>query len=224
MLIPGQSYIFPPVEEADADGLLAVGGDLSPACLLDAYRRGIFPWYNENEPICWWSPDPRCVLFPEKLYVSASMKQVLRKQPFLFTINKAFREVMESCRQADRGDSQGTWIQPDIIEAYSRLHELGFALSAETWQNGKLVGGLYGIQLGKVFFGESMFHSVSNASKVAFIHLVRELRQQGIAMIDCQVRTEHLVSLGAEMISRKTFINLLDELIGDIRPGRLSSG
>lgn len=224
MLIPGQSYIFPPVEEADADGLLAVGGDLSPACLLDAYRKGIFPWYNENEPICWWSPDPRCVLFPEKLYVSASMKQVLRKQPFLFTINKAFREVMESCRQADRGDSQGTWIQPDIIEAYSRLHELGFALSAETWQNGKLVGGLYGIQLGKVFFGESMFHSVSNASKVAFIHLVRELRQQGIAMIDCQVRTEHLVSLGAEMISRKTFINLLDELIGDIRPGRLSSG
>lgn len=224
MLIPGQSYIFPPVEEADADGLLAVGGDLSPACLLDAYRRGIFPWYNENEPICWWSPDPRCVLFPEKLYVSASMKQVLRKQPFLFTINKAFREVMESCRQADRGDSQGTWIQPDIIEAYSRLHELGFALSAETWQNGKLVGGLYGIQLGKVFFGESMFHSVSNASKVAFIHLVRELRQQGIAMIDCQVRTEHLVSLGAEMISRKTFINLLDELIGDIRPGKLSSG
>lgn len=224
MLIPGQSYIFPPVEEADADGLLAVGGDLSPACLLDAYRKGIFPWYNENEPICWWSPDPRCVLFPEKLYVSASMKQVLRKQPFLFTINKAFREVMESCRQADRGDSQGTWIQPDIIEAYSRLHELGFALSAETWQNGKLVGGLYGIQLGKVFFGESMFHSVSNASKVAFIHLVRELRQQGIAMIDCQVRTEHLVSLGAEMISRKTFINLLDELIGDIRPGKLSSG
>ncbi len=224
MLIPGQSYIFPPVEEADADGLLAVGGDLSPACLLDAYRRGIFPWYNENEPICWWSPDPRCVLFPEKLYVSASMKQVLRKQPFLFTINKAFREVMESCRQADRGDGQGTWIQPDIIEAYSRLHELGFALSAETWQNGKLVGGLYGIQLGKVFFGESMFHSVSNASKVAFIHLVREFRQQGIAMIDCQVRTEHLVSLGAEMISRKTFINLLDELIGDIRPGRLSSG
>lgn len=224
MLIPGQSYYFPPVEEADADGLLAVGGDLSPACLLDAYRRGIFPWYNENEPICWWSPDPRCVLFPEKLYVSASMKQVLRKQPFLFTINKAFREVMESCRQADRGDSQGTWIQPDIIEAYSRLHELGFALSAETWQNGKLVGGLYGIQLGKVFFGESMFHSVSNASKVAFIHLVRELSQKGIAMIDCQVRTEHLVSLGAEMISRKTFINLLDELIGDIRPGKLSSG
>lgn len=208
----GQSYIFPPVEQADADGLLAIGGDLSPACLVAAYTQGIFPWYSEGEPICWWSPDPRCVLFPDKLRVSSSMQSLINSKRFAFTRDQAFREVVTACRDSKRKDQGGTWIQEEIIDAYTRLHEAGLAISGEAWLDGQLVGGLYGVRIGRVFFGESMFYRVSNASKFAFIQLVRSLQQESVALIDCQVRTGHLVSLGAEMIPRAAFISLLNKL------------
>lgn len=202
---------FPPVEDAMEDGLLAAGGDLSIERLLLAYRSGIFPWYDEDIPL-WWCPDPRFVLFPEELYVSKSMKQLLKKDAFEFTVNKAFEEVINNCREAARPGQDGTWINDDIINAYTQLHKLGYAWSAETWQDGKLVGGLYGIRMGKVFFGESMFSKASNASKYAFIKWVGQLQQEGTALIDCQVFTEHLESLGAGMIPRTDFIALLGQL------------
>lgn len=203
---------FPPVEDAMEDGLLAAGGDLSIERLLLAYRSGIFPWYDEDIPL-WWCPDPRFVLFPEELYVSKSMKQLLKKDAFEFTVNKAFEEVIDNCREAARPGQDGTWINDDIINAYTQLHKLGYGWSAETWQDGKLVGGLYGIRMGNVFFGESMFSKASNASKYAFIKWVSQLLQEGTALIDCQVFTEHLESLGARMISRTDFIALLGQLI-----------
>jgi leucyl/phenylalanyl-tRNA--protein transferase len=203
---------FPPVEDAMEDGLLAAGGDLSTERLLLAYRSGIFPWYDDDIPL-WWCPDPRFVLFPEELYISKSMRQLLKKDVFEFTVNKAFAQVIENCRIAERPGQDGTWINDDIISAYSRLHQLGYAWSAETWQHGKLVGGLYGIRMGRVFFGESMFSTVSNASKYAFIKWATQLRQEGTALIDCQVFTEHLESLGARMVPRAEFIALLSQLI-----------
>lgn len=215
MHIPANIYQFPPVEQADENGLLAIGGDLSPACLLDAYRHGIFPWYNESEPICWWSPDPRCVLFPDKLKISRSMKSLLNGGAFQFTINQSFRDVVISCRDIKRAGGDGTWIQEETVEAYTTLHNLGFAVSGEAWYQGELAGGLYGVLIGAVFFGESMFHRKSNASKFAFIRLVQYLQSAGIRLIDCQLRTDHLVSLGAEMISREHFIRLLHEYCGD---------
>jgi leucyl/phenylalanyl-tRNA--protein transferase len=206
--------VFPPVHFAQPDGLLAIGGDLSTERLLLAYRSGIFPWY-EGEHILWWSPGPRFVLFPDELKVSKSMQQLIKKNAFQFTINKAFGEVINNCKTVSRKDQQSTWITDEVKNAYSILHKLGYAHSAEVWQDNKLVGGLYGIRLGKVFFGESMFSKVSNASKYAFINYVYELTLEEVKLIDCQVYTEHLQSLGARMIERENFIDLLKEYIPD---------
>ncbi len=202
---------FPPVDQAleEPNGLLAVGGDLSPPRLLQAYRQGIFPWYNPGEPILWWSPDPRLVLFPEKLKVSRSLRKRLRRDEFRFTLDQAFEEVIDACA-APRGEERGTWITPEMREAYVRLHRLGHAHSAETWHDGELVGGLYGVAIGRVFYGESMFHRRSDASKVAFVRLVENLRRWNYALIDCQVHTGHLVRFGAEEIPRRQFVELLD--------------
>lgn len=204
--------IFPPVHLAEPDGLLAVGGDLSTERLLLAYRQGIFPWY-EGEHILWWCPNPRFILTPSTLKVSKSMKQLLKREVFTFTINKAFADVINNCKSIDRPGQNGTWITNQMKDAYVRLHKLGFAHSAEVWENNELVGGLYGIRLGKVFFGESMFSKVSNASKYAFISYVQQLQQEGVQLIDCQVYTEHLESLGAHMIAREDFVQLLQKLI-----------
>ncbi len=200
---------FPPLETANEDGLLAVGGDLSPERLLLAYKKGIFPWFNEDALILWWSPDPRMVLYPQKLKVSKSMRKVLKSNQFKVTQNTCFRAVIEQCAQLVRKGQEGTWITPKMIDAYCTLHEKGFAKSYEVWQKDKLVGGLYGIDLGHVFCGESMFSLVSNASKVAFVNLVEEFKDQGGKLIDCQVYTEHLESLGAEEMGRKAFEEVL---------------
>lgn len=198
------------MELAEPDGLLAVGGDLSVERLLHAYRSGIFPWYDEP-PIAWWCPDPRFVLFPDELLVQKSMRPILNGQKFRFSINESFSDVMAQCRQIKRPGQQGTWINGDIIDAYTKLHTLGIAWSAEAWAGDQLAGGLYGIRLGRVFFGESMFTRVSNASKFAFIRWVQYLQQEGTALIDCQVYTDHLASLGARMIPRSNFISYLDQ-------------
>lgn len=203
---------FPPAENADEDGLLAVGGDLSVQRLLLAYQRGIFPWYDDEVPL-WWSPDPRFVLFPHELKVSKSMQRLMKKDTFDFTINKAFTDVMHHCKIVYRKDQQGTWISNVVEDAYTQLHQLGYAESAEVWLNGRLVGGLYGVRLGKVFFGESMFSNVSNASKYAFIQYVAQLIKEDVQLIDCQVYTSHLESLGAKMVARKYFIELIHQLI-----------
>ncbi len=202
---------FPPVEQSAADGLLAIGGDLSPERLLLAYRSGIFPWYNDDEPPLWWSPDPRFVLFPEELYVSKSMQQLFKRRSFKITMNKAFTEVILNCGRQKRKGQNGTWITAEIEEAYTQLHKLGYAVSVEAWKDHELVGGLYGIRMGKLFFGESMFAKVSNASKYAFIAFVQHLQKEGVVLIDCQVYTEHLESLGARMIERNEFIYILKE-------------
>jgi leucyl/phenylalanyl-tRNA--protein transferase len=207
-----KELIFPPVHLAEPDGLLAVGGDLSTERLLLAYHSGIFPWY-EGQHILWWSPDPRFILTPETLKVSKSMKQLFKKQAFTFTVNEAFARVIDNCKAIDRRGQSGTWITESMKAAYIRLHRQGFAHSAEVWQNNELVGGLYGVRLGKVFFGESMFTKVSNASKYAFISYIQQLQHEGVALIDCQVYTEHLESLGAHMIPREEFIQLLQVLI-----------
>jgi leucyl/phenylalanyl-tRNA--protein transferase len=206
------SFHFPEVRHAlqEPDGLLAVGGDLSVERLRAAYRQGIFPWYNENQPILWWSPNPRMVLFPEKLKISRSLRKSLRKRPFQVTVDQAFARVVEAC-SGPRNGEHGTWITPAMKRAYIRLHEEGLAHSVESWYDGQLVGGLYGVALGKVFFGESMFTRRTDASKVAFVHLVRQLQRWGYAVIDCQVHTTHLESLGAETIPREQFSTLLDQ-------------
>ena len=210
-ILPEKNW-FPPVEDALEDGLLAMGGDLSTERLLLAYRKGIFPWYEGDVPL-WWCPDPRFVLFPKDLNVSKSMQRVLKKNQFSFTTNKAFEQVIHQCKTVNAGKHGGTWITDEVEQAYIQLHKLGFAHSAEAWLNGQLAGGLYGIRLGKVFFGESMFSRQSNASKFAFIHYTQELIQQQVELIDCQVYTAHLESLGAEMIERSRFIDLLNQLI-----------
>ncbi|MEC4750356.1 leucyl/phenylalanyl-tRNA--protein transferase [Methylomicrobium sp. Wu6] len=202
---------FPPLSAALAEpnGLLAVGGCLSPTRLLNAYRHGVFPWYNTNEPILWWSPDPRLVLFPERLQISRSLKKTLRKDRFSVTFDTAFDRVIAACADSRQG-REGTWITKDIVHAYRELHLLGFAHSAETWCAGELVGGLYGVAMGRVFFGESMFHTITDASKTAFAVLVQHLKDWNFELIDCQVHTHHLSSLGAELIDRDTFIHFLD--------------
>jgi len=198
---------FPNVTEASADGLLAIGGDLSTARLLQAYNNGIFPWFDTAEPILWWSPDPRFVLFPDDLKVSKSMKQILKKDLFKVTTNQAFKAVIENCAQAKRPEQHGTWITDEMIEAYFKLHQLGYAKSIEVWQNDELVGGLYGIAINDdVFCGESMFAKVSNASKVGFITFIKNSNYK---LIDCQLHTKHLESLGAINISRADFISYL---------------
>lgn len=214
MFILNNDLVFPPLQMADEDGLLAIGGDLSTERLLLAYRSGIFPWYNEDEPICWWSPDPRFVLFPEELKVSNSMRTVLNNGKFRFTSNRAFTQVIQNCKTVTRNGQDGTWISPAMQKAYSNLHELGYAHSAETWLDGKLVGGLYGIRLGKIFFGESMFSLKPNASKFAFINYVRQLQKENVQMIDCQLHTNHLESLGARMIPRNDFVVILTAITG----------
>ncbi|RYD56651.1 MAG: leucyl/phenylalanyl-tRNA--protein transferase [Sphingobacteriales bacterium] len=199
---------FPPQADALDDGLLAMGGDLSTERLLLAYHNGIFPWFDDELPL-WWCPDPRFVLYPDELLVSKSMKQLLKRNAFEFRINAAFKEVIANCRKTPRRDQDGTWITDAVLEAYTKLHTLGYAHSAEAWQDGKLVGGLYGVRLGNVFFGESMFSHRSNASKYAFIKYVEELKKDGVVLIDCQVYTEHLESLGARMIPREDFLGIL---------------
>lgn len=204
---------FPPVSDALEDGLLAMGGDLNIDRLLLAYRSGIFPWFSEEDPPLWWCPDPRFVLFPHELKISKSMQQVIRKGIFEFRTNTDFASVIRNCGAIPRKDQDGTWITGDIMHAYTQLHHMGFAHSAEAWHNGVLVGGLYGIRMGKVFFGESMFSHVSNASKFAFIQYVQQLQHEGVQLIDCQVHTQHLESLGAAMISRASFLGLLRRFI-----------
>jgi leucyl/phenylalanyl-tRNA---protein transferase len=206
------TLIFPPVHLSEPDGLLALGGDLSRERLLSAYRQGIFPWY-EGDHILWWCPDPRFVLFPNALKVSKTMKSLIRKGGFKFTVNTAFEQVIENCKTITRRGQDGTWISEEVKKAYAGLHVDGYAHSAETWFEGKLVGGLYGIRMGNIFFGESMFSNISNASKFAFINYVELLKNEGVVLIDCQVYTPHLESLGATMIPRQNFIDLLNEQI-----------
>ena len=212
LFVLDKELYFPPVHLAEPDGLLAIGGDLTVERLLLAYKNGIFPWY-EGEHILWWCPDPRFVLFPDELKISKSMKQLIKKEEFQFTINKAFEEVINNCKTIDRKGQEGTWITNEVKKAYTLLHKKVIAHSAEVWKNGVLAGGLYGIRLGKVFFGESMFSKQSNASKYAFIKYAEYLKEEGVEIIDCQVYTEHLESLGARMIPRKEFISLLKKLI-----------
>ena len=206
-------YDFPDVNTADENGLVAIGGNLSNGTLLNAYRKGIFPWYSPGDIIQWYSPDPRFVLFPDHLKISHSMRNVLNKHLFQFSVDKVFTQVIRNCRLAKRKDDAGTWISDEIEEAYNNLFEKGYVHSAEAWQNNELVGGLYGVLIGKVFFGESMFVNTSNASKFAFIKWVEVLQTNGIKLIDCQVYTPHLESLGAEFISRAEFNALLNKLI-----------
>jgi leucyl/phenylalanyl-tRNA---protein transferase len=210
---------FPDPAQARVDGLLAMGGDLSIDRLLLAYERGIFPWYSEESPIMWWSPDPRCVLWTKDVVVSKSMRNVLNRGEFKFSFDKKFRQVIEQCRSIDR-DEQGTWISEPIVDAYCALHELGVAHSVEVYKDNELVGGLYGVSLGRMFFGESMFSKVSNASKFGLIQLCRILSQSGFELIDCQIYNAHLGSLGALNISRDSFLEILrnkltfDSIIG----------
>ncbi len=202
---------FPPLAHAlrEPNGLIAIGGDLSLPRLLSAYRQGIFPWFSDGEPILWWSPNPRMVLFPDELKISDSLRKTLKKQKFEVRFNTAFRQVISACSRTLRSGQHGTWITQDIIDAYSALHEAGYAISAESWLNGKLVGGCYGVRISSMFYGESMFHHVSDASKVAFVSLVQHLKTLGIGMIDCQMKTAHLASLGALEISREEFFKKL---------------
>ncbi|HXL54706.1 MAG TPA: leucyl/phenylalanyl-tRNA--protein transferase [Chitinophagaceae bacterium] len=203
---------FPSVNEALEDGLLALGGDLSTERLLLAYQNGIFPWYEGDVPL-WWCPDPRFVLFSDELRISSSMKKLLNKNAFTFTVNKNFEQVIHHCKNVKRISQHGTWITNEVEKAYTTLYKKGFAHSAEVWLNNELAGGLYGVRLGKVFFGESMFSLVSNASKYAFINYVQQLKKENVKLIDCQVYTAHLESLGARMIPRNEFIKLLHEFV-----------
>ncbi len=203
--------IFPPPAYAEPDGLVAVGGDLGPDRLLLAYRTGIFPWFSPGDPILWWSPDPRFVMKPEEIKISKSMKQVINRGTFRITYNQAFEQVISNCKSIPRDGQPGTWITNEMKRAYCHLHDLGYAHSVEAWQDGKLVGGLYGVSLGGAFFGESMFSQVSNASKAAFIHLAQHLQTLKFSLIDCQMHTAHLESLGASNMDRDQFLNILED-------------
>ncbi len=207
-----QDIRFPPPELADKSGLLAIGGDLSPERVLASYYYGVFHWFNEDDPILWWSPDPRLVLFPDRLKISKSMRSVLRSNRFQVTYNCAFKKVISSCMKTPRPKQQsdGSWISEQIVDVYCHLHEKGYAHSVEVWQQGNLVGGLYGVILGKCFFGESMFAKVSNASKVALITMVHNLKKHDCQLIDCQIESAHLLRLGAENMSRQDFLKILD--------------
>jgi leucyl/phenylalanyl-tRNA--protein transferase len=209
MFLLGKKIEFPDVELASPDGILAIGGDLSPERLLLAYQSGIFPWFSEGEPIVWYSPEKRMVLFPEELKVSKSMKQLIRKGIYRLTWNQNFEAVIKACQVSPRKDQDGTWITEEMRKAYIKLHELGHAKSIEVWREEELVGGLYGIDLGHVFCGESMFSRESNTSKLAFIHLVQKLQKENYRLIDCQIYTAHLASLGAREIPRQEFTKML---------------
>lgn len=213
-----QKLYFPDLELAfeEPDGLLAAGGDLSVERLLLAYRTGIFPWYDETQPIMWWSPNPRSVLLPENLHISRSLRKTIKKSLFTLTCDTAFEEVISACADS-RKNAEGTWITQEMLNAYTDLYEQGFAHSVEVWQHDKLVGGLYGLALGAVFFGESMFSRSSNASKVGFVHLVEHLRARNFQLIDCQVESEYMNNFGAELIDRQAFKASLEDLISDAR-------
>jgi leucyl/phenylalanyl-tRNA---protein transferase len=206
---------FPPLSQAltEPNGLLAIGGDLSAARLLSAYRQGIFPWFNAAEPILWWSPNPRMVLFPDELKISKSLAKTLKNNAFETRIDTAFQAVITACGQTPRESQGGTWISPGMIAAYCELHRLGYAICAESWLDGKLVGGCYGIKIGRMFYGESMFHHVTDASKVAFVHLVNHLKNQQVGMIDCQMKTPLLTSFGGREIEREVFSQILTKLV-----------
>ncbi len=208
-----ERLIFPPPEMADEGGLLAVGGDLSPERLLLAYSEGIFPWYSKELPILWHSPDPRLVLMSDELKVSRSLRKAMNKQPYEIKLDTAFPQVIETCATIFRPDQFDTWITDDMLSAYCRLHELGFAHCAEAWLDGELVGGLYGVSLGAAFFGESMFAKADNASKIAFVTLVQQLRTWDIHLIDCQVHTDHLARFGAEQWPRRRFLRALEDAL-----------
>jgi leucyl/phenylalanyl-tRNA---protein transferase len=206
---------FPPLAQAltEPNGLIAIGGDLTTGRLLSAYKQGIFPWFNPGDPIMWYSPNPRMVLFPDELKISTSLKKTLKKQAFQVRLNSAFKEVMIACSQTPRYGQGGTWITKEMIDAYCELHRLGFAISVESWRNNELVGACYGIKIGRMFYGESMFHLVTDASKVAFVHLVQYLKTQQIGMIDCQMKTLLLTSFGGREIAREDFAKQLEILV-----------
>lgn len=210
-----KAHVFPPVSHAEPDGLLAVGGDLAPDRILMAYHQGIFPWYSEGSPILWWSPDPRMILMTAELKISKSMRQVMRSGKFKITYDKAFEEVIEACGNVPRPGQDGTWLTQEMRLAYIQLHQLGFAHSVEVWREGRLVGGLYGLAIGSVFCGESMFSLESNASKAGFIDLVKRLQAIGFRFVDCQVHTPHLESLGAKEVPREEFLDLLETALQD---------
>ena len=210
---------FPPPHLAIKEGLLAVGGDLSTERILLAYRSGIFPWYSSGDPILWWSPDPRLVLYPDELRTSKSLRKVIKKKCFRITFDKAFGSVIQACAQAKRSYGEGTWITDEMKDAYCELYRKGYAHSVEAWQGDRLAGGLYGISIGRVFFGESMFSRVSNASKVAFVMLVENLKRLQFKIIDCQVRTDHLIRFGAREIPRKSFLDQLEKAVDISPPG-----
>ncbi|WP_369766093.1 leucyl/phenylalanyl-tRNA--protein transferase [Flavobacterium sp. WC2429] len=205
-----QDLFFPDVSLTHSSGIIALGGDLSPERLQLAYKSGIFPWFEDGEPITWWSPNPRMVLFLDELIVSKSMRNILNRDLFIVTFNHNFKDVISNCQKIKRDGQNGTWITNDMIDAYCKLHELGVAKSVEVWQDGELVGGLYGIDLGHVFCGESMFSKVSNASKVAFISLVNHLKEANYKLLDCQVYNPHLETLGCREIEREDFITILE--------------
>jgi leucyl/phenylalanyl-tRNA--protein transferase len=211
-----QRFAFPRAAEAEGD-IVAIGGNLSPGMLLSAYEQGIFPWFNPEDPVIWQSPDPRFVIFPEKLHVSTSMRKVLKRGEFEIAFDRDFPAVIKGCAEIYRKDQAGTWITDDIIAAYTELHRLGWAHSAESYADGELAGGCYGIRLGSVFFGESMFARRSNASKAAFLTLARALFADGLALIDCQVPTDHLAALGAEKMGKRDFLPLLERLLARSR-------
>lgn len=209
-------FTFPDVEEATPEGIVAVGGNLSPGMLISAYCQGIFPWFSQGEPLLWWSPDPRCVLFPGEIHVSSSMERVLKKKEFGFSIDGFFPDIVGSCKTAFRPGQDGTWITKDMVDAYVALHRLGYAHSVEVWKGEDLVGGLYGVSLGSCFFGESMFSKVTNASKAALIVLAKTLAALNFQVIDCQIYTPHLASMGAGNLPRKAFISLLRHCLEDM--------
>ena len=204
---------FPPITEASSEGILAVGGDLSVERLLLAYRNGIFPWFDDDEPILWWSPPQRMVVNPQEYKIAKSLRNILNRKIFKITFNQNFSEVIRQCQQMKRNGQQGTWITDSMLEAYIKLHEIGVAKSVEVWQNDDLVGGLYGVDLGKVFCGESMFSKVPNASKVAFVTLIQQLKEENYLILDCQVHNDHLEKLGAFEISRNSYMKILKSAI-----------
>ena len=214
-LHPDYPELFPDPEGADPEGLVAVGGDLSVRRLLAAYGAGIFPWYGEGQPLLWWSPDPRCVIVPERFRIPHTVRKEVRKCGFTVTIDRAFREVMLRCASTPRPDQDGTWIMPEMVDAYVRLHELGHAHSVETWDGDELVGGLYGVGLGRAFFGESMFHLRPHASKLALVRLMEWLETRGCRLVDCQMATNHIMRYGAECIRRHVFLQLLRRALGE---------
>ncbi len=206
-----ESLKFPPPDLADPDGLLAIGGDLSVPRLLSAYRQGIFPWYSQQDPILWWCPDPRLVLYPGELHVSRRLKRTIRQERFTVTFNEAFDQVIRQCASIRRDRGEDTWITEDMIQAYTVMFEQGWCRSAEAWLEGRLVGGLYGVKIGRVFFGESMFSAARDASKVAFVSMVERLKARGTMLIDCQVPTGHLAAFGARLIPRMRFLGEVEK-------------